>query len=305
MTGIIELDADSITLSIYRFENNVILKVLSIRSPAGLNGYIESCVLTPKGIQKACSVLSQYSEILSNLKVENTVVFASAFIESVSNSEEAIILIHERTGYHVKPISGEEKAELGYFGTAQSIPLNTGLFVNVGGGSTEVAVFENRRILQAWSIPYGSLNLSLKYVKGITPLKSHIQSIKKDLKRELKRIKPTESTEQRDICVRGTAEAARDLYNDIYDLADNHVLDSEKLAHVLMKYNEERRDINKRIKNLCPDRIHTLVPGMTILNTLAGLWHSRYIYVTAFGVSDGYYLKNVMHADKRNDFSQI
>jgi exopolyphosphatase / guanosine-5'-triphosphate,3'-diphosphate pyrophosphatase len=297
--GIIDIGANSVRLSIYTYENGMIKLILYKKSTIGLIGYVDSGKLTPKGIQKVCSVLIHFNEIHDNLRIDQTYAYASAALRNITNIKEVLEQFEETAGLNVNLLSGETEARLGFYGAAQAAVMKTGLFAVVGGGSTGLVTFENGEILKALSVPLGSLNLSLKYVKGITTHKTNIIYMKQELKRELKRTQLFNYGEQLDIFVTGgTAQAARKLYNDIYDLSfDNNVMQADKLSNMLTKYNEERRDIIQRIKLLTPDRIHTIIPGIVALQTIADMSGSRVILVSNYGVREGYLLKNVLECE--------
>ncbi len=299
MYAIIDLGANSIRLSLFQYRNEEIKLILSKKSIAGLAGYVESGALSPKGIQKACSVLNNFKDVLCQLGIEHINVFATASLRNIINSTDAVGAIQEATGFGVHLLTGEEEARLGYCGAAQSSAVDTGLFVDIGGGSTELVTFEHGVIARALSIPFGSLNLSLKYVKGIMPHKSSILSIKQEMRRELKRTKLFDIGEHFDLCAAGgTARAARKIYNDVYDMPnDNYILAYENFSGILTKYNEDRRDMTRRIKQLTPDRLHTVIPGIVILHTIASISQSQIITVVASGIREGYLREHVLNAD--------
>ncbi|SHI16946.1 exopolyphosphatase / guanosine-5'-triphosphate,3'-diphosphate pyrophosphatase [Sporobacter termitidis DSM 10068] len=300
--GIIDIGANSIRLTLYEVDNGDIRLILSKKSVAGLAGYVESDILQPKGIQKACDVLNNFKDVLSSFGIGQVDVFATASLRNIANSQAATGEIEARTGLPIRLLSGEEEARLGYLGASRSAAMSSGLFADIGGGSTELVTFENGAVLRALSLPYGSLNLSLKYVKGITPHKSNILSMKQELRRELKRTKLFDLSGRLDLCASGgTARAARKIYNDIYELpGDNDILEFEKFSGILVKYNDERRDITRRLKQLVPDRIHTIIPGIVILQTLGTMCQSQFISVVATGIREGYLVEHVLPAPRQS-----
>ena len=94
------------------------------------------------------------------------------------------------------------------------------------------------------------------------------------------------------ICgVGGTVRAAGKLYNDIFDLSSsNSIMESEKLSRMLVLYEINSRDFSRRILMITPDRIHTIIPGMILLNIIAKkqqkrknsdkqIWRQRRIFI--------------------------
>ena len=294
--GIIDIGANSIRLTLYQVQDGDIKLVLSKKSVAGLAGYVEAGALSQKGIHKACSVLENFNDVVMHLKIDRINVFATASLRNITNSEDAVRDIRQAAGRPIHLLSGEDEARLGYLGATRTAAMDSGLFVDIGGGSTELVSIEEGRAARALSLPYGSLNLSLKYVRGVTPHKSNILSMKQELRRELKRIKLFDDERRADLCVSGgTGRAVRKIYNDLYELPeDNNILEFDRFSGILTKYNEERRDITRRIKQLTPDRLHTVIPGLVILHTIATLSQSQQLTVATTGVREGYLMKHVL-----------
>jgi exopolyphosphatase / guanosine-5'-triphosphate,3'-diphosphate pyrophosphatase len=65
-------------------------------------------------------------------------------------------------------------------------------------------------------------------------------------------------------------------------------LETEKFLSLLGRYIENRRDVVGRLKQLVPDSIHTVIPGLVILHTVVTMVNSIYIRVREAGVREGY-----------------
>lgn len=293
--GIIDLGSNTIRLSIYRFENNSLKLLLSKKSIAGLLGYIEAGELSSKGLYKACSVLSNFKEIINNFGIDNAYIFATASLRNIANRDEVLRIIKENTGFEIDLISGEEEALLDYCGATKVIDLESGLLVDIGGGSTELVSFENGVVNTAVSIPLGSLNLSLKHVNTVLPKKSDMQKMKDDLKEEYKKINLPVMRHDTICGVGGTVRAAKKLYNNKYGLpTDNVVMEAEKFSTLLVDYKNERKDIVRSVIQFTPDRIHTVIPGMVILSTIVDKCRCSKIIVSSYGVREGYLYRKVL-----------
>ena len=56
-------------------------------------------------------------------------------------------------------ISGKQEAFYGYTGAMLDLSLPSGIFLDIGGASTEIAFFANGTLIEAESYPIGSLRL--------------------------------------------------------------------------------------------------------------------------------------------------
>ena len=296
--GIVDLGSNTIRLSIYQYENSMTKLMLSKKSVAGLLGYVSDGVMNAKGIAKACSVLNNFREILEHFKIENSFVFATASLRNIVNSEEVLKAIKGFTGFNVDVLSGEDEAKLDFYGALRTTELQTGLLIDIGGGSTELVYYEDEQVMSAVSMPVGSFNLSLKHAPAIVPDNTGIKKIRQDVLTELEKVQ-FKCGKQPDICgVGGTVRAARKIYNEIFDAAaDNMALDTDNLAKLLNYYKKNSRKVLKKVMQLAPDRIHTVITGMVVLSTVSEVFGSKRIMVSTCGVREGYLLKKVLDGD--------
>ena len=78
---------------------------------------------------------------------------ATAAIRNAANSADIIAYLAEETGLVIELLSGEEEARLGFLGMINALDLEEGFLVDIGGGSTEISLFENGSLLKAYRFP--------------------------------------------------------------------------------------------------------------------------------------------------------
>jgi exopolyphosphatase/guanosine-5'-triphosphate,3'-diphosphate pyrophosphatase len=233
---------------------------------------------------------------VSDFGIGNAYIFATASLRNIANTEEAVKRIEDEMGLYVDVLSGEEEARLGFMGATLAVNIEKGLFIDIGGGSTELVTFRKREILKATSMPVGSLNLFLRHTAALLPTDGSMKKIKQDVLSEMGKTDLFQKGKQNVICgIGGTVRAARKLYNELYSLpCDNATMETENLSRMLAFYKENGRDFSRKILEIAPDRIHTIIPGMIILNTIAKKSRSENIIVSQCGVREGYLFDKVL-----------
>ena len=98
------------------------------------------------------------------------------------------------------------------------------------------------------------------------------------------------------ICgVGGTIRAAARLANDLFGLsADNREITYENLRDILRLFRKSKQLALQSLLRTAPERVHTLIPGMTILKTVAKRFGSDVIVVSGYGVREGYLYERVL-----------
>lgn len=298
--GIIDMGANSIRLSIYRVEGGDAKLLLNKKETAGLASYVKSGKLSLKGLEKACLVLNDFKEVLSNLNITDIHVFATASLRNIDNTEEALIYIRQKTDIRIDVLSGEEEAVLGFAGAGQVSGISKGIIIDIGGGSTELVEFNGNEVTAAMSMPVGSLNLYNRHVKKLFPSDSELKSISCDILKQLAASSGFGSTSVETLVgIGGTARAAAKLSNEYFEYpSDNNEISLENLEHILNNYNNRDCKVMKAILRVAPERIHTLMPGLDILYSIAEYFDAKTILANKYSIREGYVINRIIGGDR-------
>ena len=291
MYSAIDIGSNSIRLGIYKFEGNELNLVFKEKTTIGLAAYIEDGILSQEGIEKTCEVLLEYKDIIKRFSNENIYAFATASLRKAENKEQAVKYIKKVTGIDVEVISGEQEGNFDFTGTIRSLKMKEGVLVDIGGGSTEVVIFRNKSVSRIFSMPIGSLDFYSKYVGLLFPNKEEITIMENKVLEELQKIDDINGEYFKDICgvggsIKGSMLINESIYGNQKNTKDEMECKNVKiLIEELSKMNKS--NINKILK-VVPSKIHTIIPGMIILNTIIDFFKSEKIYLSKSGVREGY-----------------
>ena len=289
MYGVIDIGSNTMRLSIYKRNEQDLALMFHKKSAAGLAGYIdEEGRLTAEGINKAVEVLQGFSQLIDNIGLKNVYAFATASLRNISNSDAVTREISKKAGIAIEVLSGEQEGIFDFFGATRYMSLDRGLMVDIGGGSTELVSYYNGIINRALSIPIGSLNLYLKHVNDILPSQSELADITQSVDKQLDMVQLSQPHAV--ICgVGGTARNLCKLNNHVFQLnPSNRSIKTENLRTLLVGFSEDRKLAKRNIIKVAPDRIHTMIPGMVILDRIANRIGSEYVQVSEQGIREGY-----------------
>lgn len=293
--ALIDMGSNSIRLTVYDISQTGFRILFKEKIMAGLAGYVENGRITEEGIDCACHSLKEFQETLQLLRIEELAVFATASLRNISNTSQAVEQIRQRTGILVEVISGEMEAECGFYGASQDIKITEGLFVDIGGASTELTLFSNGRIQSAGSVPVGSLKLYRDWVKKILPGRESRRQIEDAICKAFDS-QALAGISARDhlVCVGGTARAVLRLCRKRFDIPEDccsfTVKQLNELAEDLCKGDKKAADL---ILRHAPERIHTLIPGVMILRCVVDRYEGKELTVSQYGVREGYLQKRI------------
>lgn len=294
MYGIIDIGSNTIRLVVYERNKGRIEQILNKKITAGLAGYInKNHEMRNRGVQVAIDSLQELKGVTDRLDLDGIAVFATAPLRNINNTDEVVQQIHKATGFEVKVLSGNEEAEYGFAGMRGENNIDNGLMMDIGGGSTELVVFQGDRSLYERSIPWGSLNLYRENVKNITPTEKEVQEIAHLMKKQFEKVKLPEESNTEILCAEGgTARAVNKMIKSIYkEEIPGGQYNRKILKKMLQDYLDNPKKMWDRILRVAPERIHTFIPGLVAMNTAVDVFGVKEIITVGYGVREGFLLK--------------
>lgn len=296
--GVIDVGSNTIRLCIYDVAGGVITPLFSTKNTAGLIDYVSDGELSRKGIKKACQVLSSYRSTAAKAGIDNLFVFATASLRNISNSKTATMEIEEKTGLSIDVLTGRQEAVLDFKGASFAKNMDRGIMIDIGGGSTEVVTFEKGNIKDAVSLEFGSLFMYKNHVAGLFPDKSERKAIRHAVRSQLKKLAfISEKKYDRMIGIGGSIRAVKKLNDYRFENDGTDIITADHLGTLIEECKDEEKKLMKKLLRVSPDRIHTLIPGMLILDTICSCCRCEEIDVSSYGVREGYLYEKVVKHD--------
>ena len=118
-------------------------------------------ILSEKGIEKLCNTISELSKNRENEKIY---AFGTYAIRILRNKEQVKKRVFDKTGIDIDILSGKREAEYDFYGLLASImPQESGIGVDLGGGSAQILIFEKGRLTASASRPIGCKRVKNKF----------------------------------------------------------------------------------------------------------------------------------------------
>lgn len=115
-------------------------------------------LLTEEAFTSTLDTMRSFAHMCKIYQADKTIAVATAAIRNASNGPELIAKVAEQTGIQLHIISGKTEAYISYLGVINTLDVKNGIIFDLGGGSTELILFKNRKILESVSLPLGAVN---------------------------------------------------------------------------------------------------------------------------------------------------
>ncbi len=254
----------------------VFKKAALIRLPVRLG---EDVFLTGKISRHKAKLLEKsimaYKEIMDVYEVKHFRACATSAMREAENKEEIIEKILKKTGIQIEVLSGIEEAHAIFANQWKETlePHKVYLYVDVGGGSTELTLFANHQAIASESFKIGTIRLLYDQVN-----KNEWMRMKQWLLQNTKELK--------NITVIGSGGNINKLYK-LAEIKSSKPISFDKLKDLekfLTKYTYEDRI---KVLGLNPDRADVIIPACKIYLSVMKWAGSKKMIVPQIGLSDG------------------
>ena len=144
----------------------------------GMDG-INAGRITEEGVNRALEALRNFKSTIQSLSIKNVLAFGTSALRNAKNGVDVIEKIKRETGIETRIISGDEEATYIYGGVRSAMKLGDqkSLIVDIGGGSVEFIIGNEKEILWKQSFEIGGQRLLEKYQKHDPILPDEIEAL--------------------------------------------------------------------------------------------------------------------------------
>ena len=169
MFAAVDLGSNSFRLHVGKHDGETIRVLKSMREPIRLAAGLDADGnLTATARQGALACLASFKAVLDTYELDAVRVVATSAMRVARNGAEFLPELEQAIGYPIEIISGEEEGRLIYMGVANALaaPSERRLVIDIGGGSTELALGRGLEIERVESFSVGTVKQSLSFFVG-------------------------------------------------------------------------------------------------------------------------------------------
>ncbi|MGX7108724.1 Ppx/GppA family phosphatase [Facklamia miroungae] len=315
--GLIDIGSNTIRMVIYGIDSHFeIHEITNLKVAARLSQYLinddhEQIVMADQGIQKLTETLASFNYAARAHEIEELIVFATAAIRQSANQETIIQRVLDETGIEIRILSEKEEASLGQYAISHSLPNRNMVTIDLGGGSCEITLSENKEIKHYHSFPFGVVSLKEKFFAG----KEHndavaIEKTRRYLQKAFKSLSWLKKIEYPIVAVGGSARNIAQVHQRLqrYPIAGLHGyrLSEINLETTLDLFQTTNYQDMQDIDGLSSDRTDIIIPANLALIELYQVVDAPTLYISRQGLREGiitYYLND--HFDQPIDPEHI
>ncbi len=219
--------------------------------------------------------MKAYSHLLKLYEVENVIAYATSAMRDAKNGKEIIKKVKDETGINIEIISGDLEASIIYeTHVAEKMDTNNSyLYIDVGGGSTELNLFSEGKLIFKKSFNIGTIRLLKNLVEEKTwnEMKDMIKAKTKGFKK---------------IVAIGTGGNINKIFS-ISKKKDGKPLELDLLKEYYKQFSSVSLKDRIRLFKFREDRADVIVPALQIYINVMRWADADEILVPKIGLVDG------------------
>lgn len=235
----------------------------------------ESGAISKQKTGMLLQTMKAFKHLMNAYEVKNSIACATSAMRDAKNAADIIRKVKLETDIQIEVITGDMEAELIFENhIAETLDKDHSyMYIDVGGGSTELSFFSNGNLTFKQSFNIGTIRL----LQGVVPDKTW---------EEMKEIIKTVTKGQKEVVAIGSGGNI----NKVFTMSKTK--EGKPITHELVKdYYKELNSVSlpDRIKlyNLKADRADVIVPALLIYNNAMRWAGAKEMYVPKIGLADG------------------
>ena len=248
--------------------------------------------LDARGMDAALAALAEFTAFAGAAGARSTVAVATAAVRAARNRDALLARARRETGLAIEVLDGAEEARLMAAGALRGLPIRSGVVVDIGGGSTEVARVVGGVIASAWSFPLGALNASAAHLRSDPPAAAELATMRRAAAETIaanapSRLRPDEQLIGTGGSTRALARLARQDADWPIDRLHGYPLPASVVRGLEGRLAVHTRDERERLDGLRAARADSIVGGAIILDELMRHLGAERLTVAAGGLREG------------------
>ncbi len=264
--------------SVSKFHGQLLVKKMEyIRFPLRLGNDVFSIGrIGDESARKFARLLEAFAAFMDLYDVDDYMICGTSALREAANGAELATQVEQKTGLKIHIIDGNQEADLINQAIYKFLDEKPYLHVDVGGGSTEITLYQNREKLASASFKIGSvrnmnnIHKPTVWLQMEDWLKAHVHTMPQPV----------------------TAVGTGGNINKLFELSGSKTKKSRTMTFselVSIQQEVSSLSLQERINTLMlnPDRADVIVPASEIYLHVMRMAHARKILVPDVGLKDG------------------
>jgi len=294
-TAVIDIGSNSARLVIYQESSQYGFHLICERKSKvriGEGAYQAYGYLQPIGIHRAYSALKEFITTAQHYPISNIICVATSALRDAPNGKDFTQWIQKELGLKIEIIDGKQEALYGAIAAKNLLPIQNGITIDIGGGSSDLALIKNSKIIDTYTLNLGTVRLKELFFDT----NNSIEKARDFIQHELKNL-PSHFKSKQAIGIGGTARTlSKGIMKKIkYPLDNIHAF-----SYSIKEHKEYFNNISQASSSFLPylylskGRFDTIREGTLIWENILKKINAKKVITSGVGVREGVFLHHFL-----------
>ena len=299
--GIIDIGSNSVRMVIYEDAGEGIHRVVeeNKKTIRLVDKVTRDGQLPIQELQELADTLIEFQLLCQGYNTAFIRAVATAAVRNALNCEEVVSTLTSMTGLTIEVASEQDEARYGFIGVMNAMAVTDGFLIDIGGGSTEISLFRDRKIVNTVSFPFGAVNTAKRYAPGGASDEASLRDIRV-MTEALFECEPwlRQSPGLPMIGLGGTIRTLAKLVQrksgHSLPITHNYQMNLITIHEVIDFLGSLPLSQRAKVDGLAADRADIIVPGLIILQNALLHTQASHCVVSGSGLREGVYYETAM-----------
>ena len=278
---------------VYIYDNGSYRIVDQLKEPVRLISDMgHDNIIKPRRIQQLIKTIHMFKRLCKANGVEEIFAYCTAAVNRAANQRSFLDEVYATTQINLEVLTGEKEATLVYQGVINTMDIDSGLIMDIGGGTTQFIHFEKRVIKDLACLPFGTVTLTELFGLADKVKQEQIDAIEDFYRQQLDEIPWLANIQGLPII--GVGGSFRNLgkimrmknKKDIGTL-HNYAIRSREIDAVYENMCKLDLDRRMKIKGLSNERADIFLAAFAAIKTTVNYIEASDIFISCCGLREG------------------
>jgi exopolyphosphatase/guanosine-5'-triphosphate,3'-diphosphate pyrophosphatase len=247
--------------------------------------------LQPRAMTRARQALTTFGAYCRAAGFDEVVAAATSAVRDAANGAEFLAQLEAESGIHLKLLDSTAEAAAGVLAVANSFSVRDAVVMDVGGGSAQLSLMQDRRFVRGSSFPLGAVRVTQEFFSGdparereVRALSAHIRNVAGPFLRDLPPGLPVVGLGG---TIRNLADIRQERQKYPLDLLHGYQLETSAIEREVYQLREMSLAERRRVAGLNSDRADIMVGGSIVVSELLRLYGADQLTVSGQGLREG------------------
>lgn len=249
-------------------------------------------IIKPRRIQQLIKTIQLFKRLCAANGIEQMFSYCTAAVNRAANQRSFLDEIYATTQVQLEVLTGEKEGTLAFQGVINTMDMDNGLIMDIGGGTTQLIHFEKRDIKNVVSLPFGTVTLTELFGLADKVKQEQIDAIEEFYRNELKKVQWLDTV--KGLPLVGVGGSFRNLgkimrmktKRDIGTL-HNYAIRTKEIDSLYENMCKLDLDRRMKIKGLSNERADVFLAAFAAIKTTVKFIETEDVFISCCGLRDG------------------